>query len=130
VEKPEPKIEGTAETRSVLIILFVPSADRDGRTLGTQDEWKAKALDFFGDTYGGATAMPRAEGIWRDDERGGNMVRDFPVLVHCYVRQEQVQDKKLHAKLIAFSRKMGKDMKQGEVALVINGQYHGLTHFG
>jgi hypothetical protein len=129
VDKPEPKIQSDS-TRSVLLILIVPSADRAGVTLGTQDEWKSKALDFFGETYGGATAMPRAEGVWRDDANGGKLIRDFPVLVHCYVSEDQVEDKKRHAKLIAFARKMGKEMKQGEVALVIDGQYHGLSHFG
>ncbi|HET6248173.1 MAG TPA: hypothetical protein VFE47_10790 [Tepidisphaeraceae bacterium] len=130
MDQKETKIDAPTNPRSVLIVLFVPSADREGRTLGSQDEWKNRALEFFGETYGGATAMPRAEGIWRDDEGGGNLVRDFPYLIHCYVTGDQVADKKLIAKLTAFARKMGREMKQGEIALVIDGQFHGLRHFG
>ena len=114
----------------MLLVLFIPSADRDGKTLTNQDDWKKNAKEFFGATYGGATAMPRAEGIWRDDERGGALIPDFPVLLHCYMTEEQALDKKLQAKLGTFCRKMGKEMKQGEVALVLDGVFHTFSHFG
>src|ERR1700722_7764456 len=74
----EPTIHGATSTRRVLVVLFIPSADRVGKTLPNQDEWKRNALEFFGTTYGGATAMPRAEGIWRDDDNDGSLVPDFP----------------------------------------------------
>jgi len=128
MEQSEPKILGATSTRVVLIVLWVPSADRDGKALANQDEWKNKGLTFFGETYGGCTAMPRAEGIWRDDERDGNLVRDFPILLHCYVSEEQAHDKKLLAKLGVFIRKLGRDMKQGEVALLIDGRWHGFKN--
>jgi hypothetical protein len=126
----EPKIPGATSRRRVLLILFIPSANRDGKTLSTQDEWKRKALEFFGATYGGGTAMARAEGIWRDDERDGNLVRDFPILLHCYMTDEQATDKKLLAKLSAFCRKLGKEMNQGEVAIVIDDVFHTFSGFG
>jgi hypothetical protein len=125
----EPKIQGATSTRRVLMVLFIPSADRVGKTLLNQDEWKRNALEFFGSTYGGATAMPRAEGIWRDDENNGNLVPDFPILLHCYVTEEQASDKKLQAKLGTFCRKMGREMKQGEVALIIDGVFYTFSHF-
>lgn len=39
---------------------------------------------MFGTVFGGATAYPKAKGIWRDDERGGALVTDEPIVVHCY----------------------------------------------
>jgi hypothetical protein len=39
---------------------------------------------MFGRVFGGATAYPKAKGIWRDDERNGVLVNDEPVVVHCY----------------------------------------------
>ena len=39
---------------------------------------------MFGRVFEGATAYPKAKGIWRDDERGGALVKDEPVVVHCY----------------------------------------------
>ena len=73
--------------------------------------------------------MPRADAVWRDDADGGNLVRDFPIMVHSYVTEEQAGDKKLLAKLSAFCRKMGRDTKQGEVALLVDGVFHGFSHY-
>lgn len=112
------------------MVLFIPSADRSGITMLNQDEWKRNALEFFGSNYGGATAMPRAEGIWRDDEKGGNLVPDFPILLHCYMTEEQAADRKLQAKVGAFCKKLGKEMRQGEVAVILDGVYYAFTHFG
>ena len=44
-----------------------------------QGHWVEGALEMFGRVFGGATAYPRARGIWRDDERGGALVKDEPV---------------------------------------------------
>jgi hypothetical protein len=130
VSESEPTILGATATRRVLLVLFIPSADRDGKTLSTQDEWKQNAMQMFGKSYGGATAMPRAEGVWRDDENAGALVLDFPILLHCYMTEEQAQDKKLQAKVGAFCRKMGKEMRQGEVVLVLDGVFYSFTNFG
>lgn len=113
----------------MLLVLFIPSADRSGKTMPNQDEWKRNALEFFGACYGGATAMPRADGVWRDDDNGGNLVPDFPILLHCYMTEEQASDKRLQAKIGAFCRKMGKEMKQGEVAIVLDNVFHSFSHF-
>ena len=123
-------IQDATATRRVLLVLFIPSADRDGKTLLTQDEWKHNAMQLFGTSYGGATAMPRAEGVWRDDENGGALVPDFPILLHCYMTEEKASDKKLQARIGAFCRKMGKEMNQGEVALILDGVFYSFTHFG
>jgi hypothetical protein len=47
---------------------------------------------MFGRVFGGATAYPKAQGIWRDDERGGALVKDEPVVVHCYTTPGDIQD--------------------------------------
>jgi len=129
VAKTEYTIDGALASRRVLLVLFIPSADRQSRPLLTQDEWKRKALELFGTEYGGATAMPKAEGIWRDDGNKGALVRDFPILLHCYMTEDQAADKKLHAKVSAFCRKMGKEMDQGEVMFILDGIMHSYTHF-
>jgi hypothetical protein len=74
------------------VILFVPSVERDGLTPIEQPYWVDGALEMFGRVFGGATAFPRARGIWRDDERGGALVKDEPVVVHCYATPADVQD--------------------------------------
>ncbi len=66
------------------MVLFVPSMVRDGETPIDQERWLDLSLEMFGRVFGGATAYPKAKGIWRDDERGGVLVKDEPVVVHCY----------------------------------------------
>ncbi len=45
--------------KAVLIVLFVPSVDREQRAID-QDLWTARALEVLGTMFGGATAFPRA----------------------------------------------------------------------
>ena len=69
--------------KTVLAVLFIPSSDRESRPLapGVEDRWAKKALDLFGRVFGGATAFPKARGVWRDDERENNLVYDDPILI-------------------------------------------------
>jgi hypothetical protein len=119
------------ETRSKrhLVVLFIPSVERDGITEIDQDRWVEEALDFFGEVFGGATAYPRARGIWRDDESDGKLVKDNPVVLHCYLSPEAIENEDNQAKLAAFCRKMGREANQGEIGLVIDGEYLAITRF-
>lgn len=124
--KPAPP---TGKRRRVLLVLFVPSVERDGKTAIDQRHWRDGALETLGTLYGGATAFPRAEGIWRDDERGGRLVRDKPIVLHCYATREDVEDEAKLAELGAFCRRMGRDTNQGEVGLVVGDEYLAITGF-
>jgi hypothetical protein len=66
-----------------LLVLFIPSADRDGDSLGKKEQkrWVRKALKLLGQRFGGGTAFPRGWGTWRDDAQGGRLVWDWPVLL-------------------------------------------------
>ena len=66
---------------------------------------------------------PRAKGVWRDDERGGALVFDQPVVIHCYTSPEEIEDAKNLAALAAFCRRMGRETRQGEVGLIISDEY-------
>ena len=77
----------------------------------------------------GATAFPKARGVWRDDANKGRLVFDEPVVFHCYTSREQIEDAKKLAKLRAFCRRMGKDTNQGEIGLVIDGEYLAINDY-
>jgi hypothetical protein len=109
--------------------LFVPSVERDGKTPIDQNDWVDAALEMFGRTFGGATAYPKAKGIWRDDERGGALIKDEPVVVHCYTTPVDIEDANNLATLGSFCRKMGRDARQGEVGLVIGDEYFAIRDF-
>ena len=52
--------------KAVLVVLFVPSVERDGTTPIDQSRWVDASLAMFGRVFGGATAYPKAKGVWRD----------------------------------------------------------------
>lgn len=115
--------------KRVLVVVFVPSVERDGTTPIDQDRWVDAALEMFGRVFGGATAYPKAKGIWRDDERKGALVKDEPVVVHCYTTPADIEDSRNLAELGGFCRAMGRDARQGEVGLVIGDEYFAIREF-
>jgi len=115
--------------KRVLVVLFIPSVERDGTTAVDQDRWVNLALTLFGEVFGGATAYPKARGVWRDDERAGALVFDEPVVVHCYMSPGAIQDARNLARLGAFCRRMGREANQGEIGLVIADEYFAIRDY-
>ncbi|MBI4403036.1 MAG: hypothetical protein HY537_02675 [Deltaproteobacteria bacterium] len=119
----------TGGRKRVLVVLFVPSVERDGTTPIVQPHWVDAALEMFGHVFGGATAYPKAKGVWRDDERGGMLVKDEPVVVHCYTTPVEIEDGRNLAEVGAFCRKMGREAHQGEVGLIVGDEYFAIRDF-
>lgn len=115
--------------KRVLVVLFVPSVERDGSTPIDQDGWVTAALEMFGNIFGGATAYPKARGVWRDDERDGVLVFDEPVVVHCYTVPDAIEDEHNLGRLATFCRRMGRDANQGEIGLVIADEYFAIRDY-
>ena len=115
--------------KAILVVLFVPSVERDGATAVNQDYWVEEALAILGILFGGATAFPRARGVWRDDEMGGALVKDEPVVIHCYTTSAEISDSLNLSRLGSFCRKMGREARQGEVGLVIGDEYLAFRDF-
>ena len=69
------------------------------RRQSTSRYWVDAALEMFGSVFGGATAYPKAQGIWRDDERRGALVKDEPIVVRCYTTPDDIQDSRNLAEL-------------------------------
>jgi hypothetical protein len=115
--------------KAVLVVLFVPSVERDGITAINQEYWVDAALETFGQLFGGATAFPRAKGVWRDDEMSGVLVKDQPVVIHCYTTPADITDPDRLSHLGSFCRRMGREAHQGEVGLVIGDEYLAFRDF-
>ena len=105
---------------STLLVLFIPSRDRDERAID-QERWVTAALEFLGRQFGGATAFPQGRGVWRDDRRGGRLVFDEPVIVNCYTSEAALEAGA--DELRAFLVEMGTQTAQGAVGLVIDRDY-------
>jgi hypothetical protein len=121
--------ESQVGRKAVLVVLFVPSVERDGVTAIDQEYWVDSALITFGQLFGGATAFPQAKGVWRDDEMGGVLVQDQPVIIHCYTTPADIADPDRLERLGSFCRRMGREAKQGEVGLVIGDEYLAFRDF-
>src|SRR4029077_6531582 len=103
-----------------LLVLFIPSADRDGAALGKKEQkrWDRRALKLLGEHFGGGTAFPRGWGIWRDDARGGRLVWDKPVLVQCFTGEAALRE---HTPVLReFLVELGTETNQGAVACVLD----------
>lgn len=114
-------------TGTSLIVAFVPSKDRDGQPID-QVHWVDEVLTTLGRLFRGATAYPRGRGVWRDDERGGTLVTEEPVIVFSYVAEGALTIESLTDLYHTLSR-MGRETKQGEVGVVIDGKYYGITDY-
>lgn len=112
-----------ARRKALLIVLFVPSVDREAKLID-QATWTKRSLELLGKLFGGATAFPRAQGVWRDDDRGGRLVWDEPVIVHCYASEREVRRRTAQVAVGDFCREMGRSTNQGEVGLIIDNVYH------
>ena len=111
---------GASKSASTLLVLFIPSADRDSQAID-QDTWVEEALRTLGECFGGGTAFPQGRGVWRDDARGGVLVYDEPVVIQCYTASELIEQQA--GKLREFLVRMGVEAKQGAVGLVIDRDY-------
>jgi hypothetical protein len=78
------------KSASTVLVLFVPSVDRFEAPID-QEYWVMEALAVLGRLFGGATAFPQGRGVWRDDERGGQLIFDAPVIVQCYTTDHALE---------------------------------------
>jgi hypothetical protein len=110
-----------------LIVIFVPSRDRDAQPID-QEYWVDEVLTALGRLFRGATAYPRGRGVWRDDERGGTLLQEEPVIVFSYVAEADLTTTALSELYRTLSR-MGRQANQGEIGVVIDGKYYGITEY-
>ena len=108
------------KAESTLLVLFIPSVDRFGTSID-QDAWVSEALKVLGSCCGGATAFPQGRGVWRDDEQGGKLVYDDPVVIQCYTNEATLEQRAIE--LRDFLVRLGTETNQGAVGFVIDRDY-------
>ncbi len=87
-----------------------------------------EVLSTLGSLFRGATAYPQGRGVWRDDERGGALITEKPVIVFSYVAEQNLSAETL-SKLYRTLSQMGRETNQGEIGVVIDGKYYGITEY-
>lgn len=124
---PEEVFRSALPVGASLIVIFIPSKDRDGNPIN-QDYWVDEVLTTLGRLFRGATAYPRGRGVWRDDERGGTLLLEEPVVVFSYAVPDSITTAALSDLYRTLSR-MGREGRQSEIGVVIDGKYYGITEF-
>ena len=114
------KTLGAKKGAATLLVLFIPSVDRFEQPID-QETWVDRALNFLGSAFGGATAFPKAKGVWRDDDRANELVFDEPVIINCYTSEKLIEEQA--DELRTFLLEMGTETQQGAVGLVIDRDY-------
>ena len=113
--------------RQDLVILIIPSHDRNEKLLTDQEELANAALDLFAEIFGGATAFKAFRGIYKDEH--GKVLRDVPILIESYVRRTALEDRQKLAELLNFAKRLGREARQAAVGLVINDVFHEIKDF-
>ena len=83
----------------------------------------------MGNLYGGATGFSELCGIWRDDEHGGQLLTDKPIMIQSLAKREDVEDQAKIGELANFLKRMGRMTKQGAVAVVFNNAIHFISNY-
>ncbi len=114
-------------TRQDIVILIIPSHDKNEKQVKNQDVWASEAMELFKDLYRGATAFETFAGIYLTED--GKTLHDKPILIESYVAREALEDKRRLNQLVGFMKRMGRETKQAAVAVVINDVFHEITEF-
>jgi hypothetical protein len=111
---------------SELIILFVPSHDKNEKPVSDQDQWAHKALKLFGKLYDGATAFQNLNGVYHSKDMKRKGLRpsfDNPIMIQSLADASDVEKEENLLELAGFCREMGQKMNQWSVGIVVNNKY-------
>jgi hypothetical protein len=111
---------GARKAPSTLLVLFIPSKDRWNQPID-QEYWVGEALQMLGKLFGGATAFPQGQGVWREDAQAGKLLFDEPVVIQCYTGAAVLEQQA--PALRDFLHRLGREARQGAVGLIINRDY-------
>jgi hypothetical protein len=116
----------SGEQRNFVVTVFVPSQTRDGAPLD-HAFWRTEALTVMAGLFGGATAI-EGDGAWCDDERDGAVKVERVSTVESFMPKSS-WNKETAARLGEFLRRMGREAQQGEVGLIVDGEYFPIREF-
>lgn len=109
-----------------VLVLYIPDKDRDGVEIGNQRFWVLAAAGLLAKIGGGVSIEPAIEGGWFDSERG-TIIWEKPIRIFTYVKPDEFV-KRLH-ELRAFLHRLGRETRQGEVAVEFAGRFLRIRSF-
>lgn len=109
------------------VVLFIPDRNRENTPID-QEYWVVETLNVMGKIFRGATAFPPGRGVWQDDEAGGKLLKEQTVMVVPYVDRNLLTGLMLRH-LRGFLHRFGREAQQGEVGIVIDSKYYGISRY-
>ncbi|MEJ7593060.1 MAG: hypothetical protein WKF77_16055 [Planctomycetaceae bacterium] len=73
----------SSDSNDLLVILFIPTKDNNGKELPDSDMWLHGAITVLSKQFGGATVMAPADGAWYNPDTK-EVIREKVHLVHSY----------------------------------------------
>lgn len=117
---------GASAPSSVQVLtLYVPSKDRVDQELPDQRKWVMEAAEILAEIGGGVTILPPVEGGWVSES--GQIVWEHPVVLYTYVRFDELVA--TLPRLRRFLHRMGRETRQGEVAVEFDGRFYRIVDF-
>lgn len=107
------------------LTLYIPDRDEEGNPLNNQRGWVLEAAELLARIGGGVTIMPPVEGGWVNES--GKIVWEHPVLAYTFIRPASFR--KLLPELREFLHRLGRETRQGEVALEFDGRFYRIRQF-
>ncbi len=124
------KILGAIEEPSVQqLTLYIPSKDKDGRTIKNLRRWIKEAQNVLTIIGRGSTTLPPADGTWLKKDiysvkelKDKYILREKTTLVYTYIDPDRFE-KNLKS-LRAFLHRFGRETNQGEVPFEFYGKFY------
>lgn len=107
----------SGEVNQELVIVAIPSHDKNEKPIKDQDQWADACLELLGDLYGGATAFKTFKGIYKKDD--GSFVCDNPIMIESFACSADIEDAGRLQQLLDFAKRLGQKAKQEAVMIVI-----------
>lgn len=103
-----------------IVMIGIPSHERTNAPLaqGKQSEYATAAMEKFADLFGGATALRSYKGIYKSDT--GKYLWDDTILIQAFTSTDNLQNEDTVKEVVAFARKMRKELNQEAVMVVFN----------
>jgi len=106
------------------LLVFVPEGRREPTEVPVelQDRWVRDLLRLCSKEFGGATAYGRGVGAWKD-EQSGKIHWDRVTVVETWIDLALPRLKQKRDRLVRALKKMRKELRQKEVACIIDGEW-------
>lgn len=117
---------GANRQSQMLVILFIPTKDRNNTEIRDIDMWLDGAISMISKTFGGATVMAPASGAWVNPDTK-EVIREEVHLIHSYGTPDS--ELRCFEPIAEFMHMMGRKTNQGEMGLVVDGVFHHINEY-